>query len=184
MKQWIQSYLSWLKSSKLGRIAAVQKNNQIHYYNLQVYVFSLFTGTSIEQVKGMIPATMSNVDNQINGAGEQIIELKRATPIGYSLFNLKAISLIALFSENIGGPDLWNYQKNGSSIKNALLWLNQQYINQKKGRKANPKFENILPGHLRGLYNLARPRIQDLTLSDAGISSQSAAISDTYFLFN
>jgi hypothetical protein len=185
MRQWIKSYLYWLENSKLGKIASVQKNNQINYYNLQVCVFRLFTGTNVQEVRSMISnSTQDNIQHQINEKGEQTIELKRATPIGYSLFNLKAIALIALFSENIGGPDIWNYEQNGSGIKSALIWLDQQYVNQKNKKKTNPKFENILPGHLRGLYTLAQTRISNLPLSYKEIDNQSMGISSAYFVFN
>jgi len=185
MRIWFKNYLYWLETSKLGRIASVQKNNQINYYNLQVYVFKLFTGTNMQEVRSMISnSTLDNIKHQINEKGEQTIELKRATPIGYSLFNLKALSLIALFSENIGGPDLWNYEQNGSGIKSALIWLDKQYVNQKINKKTNPKFENILPGHLRGLYTLAQKRISNLSLSYKQINNQSVGISSAYFEFN
>lgn len=184
MRQWFKSYLSWLKSSRLGNIAAVQKNNQVNYYNLQVYVFSLFTGTDIKQVRSMITKTTANINTQISKDGEQLLELKRANPIGYSIFSLKGLVLIALFSENIDGPDLWNYEKDGSSIRSALMWLGQQYINQKNHKKASPKFENILPSHLLGLYTVAQSRTRNLSLSNVGIANKSSGLRDTYFRFN
>lgn len=181
---WFKDYLSWLETSKLGKVASIQKNNQGNYYDLQVYVISLFVGRDINQVKEMIAKnTTEKICSQINERGEQYLELKRATPIGYSFFNLKALFLIALLSENINGMDLWNYSCNGSSLKSALQWIDQQYDNQLKNRKANTKFETIRPGHLRNFYSVALPRMNGLGLSGEKIAHEISGVSNTYFLF-
>jgi hypothetical protein len=185
MVNWFKQYLQWLQDSKLGRIASVQKNNQVNYYNAQVAVLKLFTGSDVGAVKKEVyDKAIKSIQIQIDADGKQPLELKRATPMGYSFYNLKGISLLALLSDNLKGQDIWNYSYNGSSLKAALEWLNKIYKGQgATNTKANPKYETIRAGHLWDLYVRAIPRIKNLNVDEEVINRKNNNLLATYFMF-
>ncbi|WP_147273674.1 alginate lyase family protein [Pedobacter chinensis] len=181
---WFKQYLQWLQQSKPGKIASIQKNNQVNYYNTQVAVFKLFTGRDPETVKKEVyDKAIKSVQIQIDSEGKQPLELKRATPIGYSVYNLKGIMLLASLSDNIKGKDIWNYSYNGSSLKSALQWLNKTYKDQgSKNIRVNANYETITSTTLWDLYMRAIPRIKGLQVDNTVLNRKNDNLLATYFM--
>lgn len=181
---WFKEYLLWLQQSKLGKTASVQKNNIVNYYNLQVEVFKLFTGSNVEGVKQEIyDKVVSSIRMQIDSEGRQPSELKRAAPIGYSIYSLKGIMLLALLSDNINGKDVWNYSYNGSSLKSALQSLDKIYKDQSSGNRTTQTYrEKLTPNSLWDMYVRAIPRIKSLQVDSQVIKRSNDNLLATYFM--
>jgi len=183
---WFKEYLQWLQQSKLGKTASIQKNNIVNYYNVQVEVLKLFTGTNLETVKKEVyDKAVKSIQNQIDSEGKQAAELKRAAPIGYSIYNLKGIILLAQLSDNIGGKDVWNYNYNGSSLKSAFQSLDNIYKNQatRKGMVGGKvKTETIGSSSLWDMYVRATPRIRGLQVDDQVTKKNNDNLLATYFM--
>jgi len=184
IKGWFKDYLQWLQESKLGRIAAVQKNNHVNYYNVQVEVFRLFTGADLETVKkDVYNKAIKSIQIQIDSEGKQPLELKRATPMGYSSYNLKGIILLAILSDNLNGGDVWNYNYNGSSLKNALQWLDKVHQDQVSGNiKVSPKYETLTSSNLWDMYIRAVPKISGLQVDKTVLNRNDDNLLAFYFL--
>lgn len=128
---WYKDYLEWLETSDLAKIAANQQNNIGNFYDLQLYTYNLFTGSSRKDVVNLISSrTGRKICYQINEIGEQPEELRRANPISYSLLNLRTLMQIGLLSKNIGAIDFWEYNCKASSLSNAFKWIQNIVLSQ------------------------------------------------------
>ena len=131
MQKWFADYLSWLRTSDLGKADAAANNNHAVYYDLQVADFALFTGQTnlAREVLGNVGT--KRIQTQIEPDGSMPLELARTKSLSYSLFNLDAFFRLARLGE-IVDVDLWNYRTtDGRSVRAALDWMTPYTIGQK-----------------------------------------------------
>eukprot|EP00438_Fugacium_kawagutii_P014441 Skav225781 [mRNA] locus=scaffold1577:229769:230947:+ [translate_table: standard] len=120
--QWFDSFLEWLRSSKLGREEDGTKNNHATQYDVQLASYALFVDKPeiARQVLQRVPKR--RIDSQIRPDGSQPQELSRENSWDYSCYNLKHFVRLARLAQHVD-VDLWAYDKEGRSIKQAIAYL-------------------------------------------------------------
>jgi hypothetical protein len=122
-KHWFAQYLTWLTTSAHGKDEMNAKNNHGTCWVMQAACFAKFTGNkeimefcSNRYKEVLLPSQMAE-----NGSFP--LELKRTKPLGYSIFDLDAMSTICQVlstKEN----NLWEYHTpDGRSIKKGIEFL-------------------------------------------------------------
>ena len=123
-KVWLEKYFDWLLNSKNGRDESNSKNNHGTWYDVQAVELSLVLGKNDVAKKIAETAKTKRIGLQIEPDGKQPLELERTAALGYSLFNLEALSTLATLSQHVG-VDLWHCQlKDGKfAMATALDFL-------------------------------------------------------------
>ena len=122
MNKWLNDYLTWLTTSKLGLAGAKQVNNHGSWYRFQVASLAWYLGKG-ELLTQTINSVKNNFSEQLTLEGSQLHELARTRGFFYSCFNLKALTLIANIAEKVN-LSLWQYQTTeGHSLKVAVDYL-------------------------------------------------------------
>jgi len=130
LKDWFSVYVKWLLESEFGLIEKAAKNNHGTWYSAQIAVYSLYTG-NMENVRDMIEFAKRQIDEQISTDGSLPNELHRDWAFSYSVFGLRAFTVLALCA-NHTGEDLWNYKtEDGRSLQTAYTFL-VPYLLEKK----------------------------------------------------
>ncbi len=123
LQKWFAGYLSWLRTSNLGKSEAKASNNHSVYYDLQLADFALFTGeTNLARV---VLAAVGNkrMQTQIEPDGSMPLELVRTKSLSYCLFNLNAFFMLARLGERVD-VDLYSYHTaDGRNLRKALDWM-------------------------------------------------------------
>ena len=123
-KAWLEKYLDWLLNSKNGREESNSKNNHGTWYDVQTMELALVLGKTELAKQIAETAKTKRIGLQIEPDGKQPLELERTAALGYSHFNLDALTTLATLSEHVG-VDLWRCQlSNGKfAIATALDYL-------------------------------------------------------------
>jgi hypothetical protein len=123
LRRWFVEYLTWLRTSDLGKQEDAAPNNHGMLYDVQTVVFALYTGQNdlareiVENVK------VRRIATQIEPDGSQPYELRRTQSWSYTLLNLTGMFHLARLSEHVE-VDLWNYKSDdGRGIRQVLDWV-------------------------------------------------------------
>lgn len=123
LQQWFADYLTWLRTSDLGKREAAAPNNHGTLYDVQTTVFALFLGQTDLARTILEDAKTRRIATQIEPDGAQPRELRRTKSWSYTLLNLTGMVHLAQLGELVG-VDLWNYRTpDGRSIRAALDWV-------------------------------------------------------------
>ncbi|MBU2871110.1 alginate lyase family protein [Colwellia sp. E2M01] len=143
MNSWLNDYLAWLTTSKLGKTGATQKNNHGSWYRFQIAALSWYLGDKALFEKTIV-ATINSFSEQFNEQGAQEHELQRTRAFFYSCFNLQALALVANLAEK-GDTPIWRYQ----SPKGHSLTLAVEYLMPvTRGEKWQHASKNLDPSQL------------------------------------
>ena len=131
VKEWMNSYLKWLQTNRLGITEGNTKNNHSTHYDRISLTIMLFTD-NVDDARNYIKTrTMPRLQEQIKPDGSQPQEMRRSKSWNYTNMNMLGFYYIALMSEKVG-VDLWNYQKNGNVyLKNMVDWF-LPYLSKEK----------------------------------------------------
>lgn len=141
--KWMESYLDWLTTSKLGKQEAKADNNHATWYNVQVAGIARFLGKD-DLVKSTLNKTKKLVDSQIKGDGSQPKELARPRSFHYSYFNLQPMVMLAKLGTD-ANIDLWNYKNSkGGSIAKAVAYMAPYADPDKKWPHKNTDRESMI----------------------------------------
>jgi len=164
MISWCESYLKWLRTSKLGQQEGKATNNHGTWYDAQVVSLALYVGQK-ELARGILEAAEHRrIDAQIEPDGSQPRELARTKSFGYSLYNLCALFTLASLGDRVG-VDLWNYRsRDGRSIRAALDAVVPYADPQKKWPHKELHFERsaLLPVLQQAAAVYGEPRYRDM----------------------
>ncbi len=120
LRQWFRDYLTWMETSKPGRLEKVTRNNHAMYYDVQTAAFALYLGDEAHARAILENSARRKVDRQVRADGSQPEELRRTKSFDYSVYNLQAMFALAVMGKRLG-VDLWGYQgPEGQGIPKAL----------------------------------------------------------------
>lgn len=130
LKRWFSDYVHWLRTSKFGIQEKKAQNNHGTWYSAQIAVYSLYTG-QIEHVREMVEFGKQQIQEQIAPDGSLPHEVKRDWAFSYSVYGLRAFTVLAICGDHIG-EDLWSYKtSDGRSLQSAYLFMAPYLSGQK-----------------------------------------------------
>ena len=113
MEEWFSKYLDWLLTSDSGKAEGNRMNNHGTYYNVQVGWIALYLNKT-DFTKRHLESMMQDISSapfedvpkliavRINPDGSQPFELKRATSLHYSIYNLIGLFRLAQLGDMVG----------------------------------------------------------------------------------
>ncbi|SEW31810.1 alginate lyase family protein [Chitinophaga arvensicola] len=123
IQQWYRSFLSWMRTSPIGKDEADEKNNHGTWYDVQAVAIALFTQQPDLARQMLKEQTQERIRSQFAADGSQPLELARTLSWNYSYFNLEAFFELAMMAEKVQ-VDLWHYESTDKrSIRQAFAWM-------------------------------------------------------------
>jgi hypothetical protein len=167
MHAWFAAYFDWLTTSANGRAESAQKNNHGSWYDVQTEAIALYLG-KIQFARELAEtAKTRRIALQIQSDGQQPLEQARTKSFGYCVFNLDALTRLAVLSRNVD-VNLWSYTApNGGSIRVALDYLLPYATGQKKWTGEN--IVGMEPDSLSGALLAAAIPYRDKSFESAAI---------------
>ncbi len=121
--EWVEKYLTWLRTSAKGQTEAAAKNNHGTIYDLQVVHLALVAGHRELARRVVREARTKRIAHQIRPDGSQPLEEARAESLRYPQYHLRALCRLAICAEHMG-IDLWHYRiREGAGIRKAIDYL-------------------------------------------------------------
>jgi hypothetical protein len=105
LKRWFQNYHRWLTTSANGKAASKLRNNQGTWYWVQAAAAAWQAGDVVNAKRATLTGVRL-ITTQVRQDGAQVLELERTRPLGYSLFNLRGMLVLAAFGARLGVPEL------------------------------------------------------------------------------
>lgn len=131
LKQWFSDYVHWLRTSKFGIKEKKARNNHGTWYSAQIAAYSLYTGET-EYVREMVEFGKQQIQEQIAPDGSLPHEMKRDWAFSYSVYGMRAFTVLAACGDRIG-ENLWMYKTpDGRSLEAAYLFLAPYLSGQQK----------------------------------------------------
>ncbi|TXF90243.1 sulfatase-like hydrolase/transferase [Neolewinella aurantiaca] len=151
MHTWLNDFVGWLQTSKLGVEEGTRPNNHATWYDVQVVCLLRYLGREEEAREVLKSGKSRLIDVQIEADGSQPHELARTKSISYSTMNLRGMTRLAWHGRHLG-VDLWNYQNPaGGSIRAAYDYLKPYAFD---GKKWEYQQLGDKEHHLKSLRNL------------------------------
>lgn len=123
MTAWLTAYDRWLTTSKNGADEAAAANNHGSWYDVQAADLALVLGRPDDAKKILAAVPAKRIARQIEPDGREPLELARTKSLGYSLFNLEALTLLARLGAQVG-LDMWAFSTpDGRNVRGALHYL-------------------------------------------------------------
>jgi hypothetical protein len=130
MQAWVSAYLDWLLTSRFGKKEAEAPNNHGTWYDAQVLACALFVQDR-RAVELVAQSLKGRIATQFTPEGSQPEEMKRTRALQYCMMNLHAFFENASMLSN-AGIDLWQFEVEGKSLRNAAGWLASYALGHKK----------------------------------------------------
>lgn len=123
IQEWHRKFLSWMRTSPIGKDEADEANNHGTWYDVQAIGIALFTEQPAIAKEIITTQTKKRIQSQLKEDGSQPHELARTLSWNYSSMNLEGFFELAFLAENVQ-IDLWNYTTpDNKSIKKAFTWM-------------------------------------------------------------
>jgi hypothetical protein len=135
LRGWFRQFVQWMRQSKRGRDEAAAKNNHGVWYDVQLVTYLRFIGDDATARKVIEEAKTQRIASQIQPDGSMPLELARTNSLGYTVFNLAAMTQLADLGVPLG-VDLWNFKTpDGRGIRAAIDYVLPYVLGQKKWEK-------------------------------------------------
>lgn len=129
---WFRDFVKWMRESKNGRAEAAAKNNHGVWYDVQLVTYLRFIGDDAEARQIVEKAKTRRIAAQIQPDGRMPLELGRTNSLGYTVFNIQAMTQLADLGVPLG-VDLWNFKTDdGRGIRAAIDYVLPYVIGEKK----------------------------------------------------
>ncbi|MDF9828359.1 hypothetical protein M2447_002477 [Ereboglobus sp. PH5-10] len=152
MRAWLESYHTWLTTSKIGLAEAAAANNHGTWYAVQAAHLELALGKTAAARRRVEKQLPHYIATQIEPDGRQPHELARTNSLHYSIFNLEPLFELAQLGERAGYTGGWAHTtKDGRSLRAALAYV-APYLDP---AKPWPK-KDITPGKTARILPLLR----------------------------
>lgn len=121
--EWMNRYLDWLLTNRLGKEADALPQDHANWYNYQVVGLMIFLGRIDEAKAKVEDAKTSRIAAQIIPDGRRPKEIGRTKSMHYSTMNLWALANLTYMGRKLG-IDLWDFQtEDGRSLPQAHRFL-------------------------------------------------------------
>lgn len=127
VRTWFSDFLNWMETSPLGKKGFSLKNNIATSFHLQRMVYNTFIGRTQVALNIYTNEVNSLFEKQIGLDGEQLLELKRSDPSGYSKANLGYLDESLVFVENLKGANEGNVGQHKEKIKKAQNYIDNRF---------------------------------------------------------
>ncbi|MEM7315567.1 MAG: alginate lyase family protein [Planctomycetota bacterium] len=97
LREWFSRFLDWLMTSPLAKEERGKENNHGSWFAAQASRIALFVDRQDIAREIATEVLDRRIDSQIDSEGKQAEELARTQPLHYSLFNLAALTVVAIF---------------------------------------------------------------------------------------
>lgn len=124
MKNWHQEFLSWLLTSKAGKIEGARVNNQGSLYDLLILNISSFLGEVNPSKEPYYQKLLERLHTQINEEGMLPLELVRTKTKSYTTMGLKMLLESAYLLQSYG----YSFTEN-EEFKRAYDYVLPHYLN-------------------------------------------------------
>jgi hypothetical protein len=119
MDAWLTEYAHWLATSKEAASERKAENNHGSWFACHEGSLLVYLGKT-EEAKAICEGAKARMAKQIEPDGSQPLELARADGWGYSVFNVTALSELAMLADRLD-VDLWHYASpEGRSLRKAI----------------------------------------------------------------
>jgi hypothetical protein len=123
MHTWLTQFLSWMRTSSLGKQETAATNNHGSWKDLQDSAIALYVGQTSLATSIARGAETKRIATQIKSNGSQPLELARTRPWHYSNFNATALCRLAETGRH-AGVNLWSFTASkGGSLAKAVDFL-------------------------------------------------------------
>ncbi|MGB6220312.1 alginate lyase family protein [Haloferula sp.] len=138
---WMNRYLDWLVTNRLGKEADKLPQNHANWYNFQVVGLMIYLGRLDEARAKVEDAKTSRIAAQIKPNGQQPGETGRTKSMHYSCMNLWALANLTYMGRGLD-VDLWEFRtKDGRSLPQAYHFLEPFALGEKEW-----PYKQITPG--------------------------------------
>lgn len=129
---WFADFVKWMRESQRGRDEAAAKNNHGVWYDVQLVTYLRFIGDDTTARQVVQEAKTRRIASQIEPDGRMPLELGRTNSLGYTVFNLSALTQLADLGTPLG-VDLWNYKTDdGRGIRRAIDYTLPYLLGEKQ----------------------------------------------------
>jgi hypothetical protein len=123
MQSWDTQFLTWLRTSSNGASEAAQTNNHGSFLDQQEAALALATGQPDLARSIVTAAEFTRLDVQLAADGTEPLEITRTRSWHYTVFNLQALTRLAMIGRHVG-VDLWHYTTpSGGGILKSVDYL-------------------------------------------------------------
>lgn len=130
VREWFSEYLLWMRASTPGQAEEDAKNNHGTCWTVQVAAFGHYIGNENAMLLSRERFRNHLLPVQMAPDGSFPLELKRARPYNYSLFNLDMLAMVCVLASGIGNApngatnNLWQFAlADGSTYKKAVDFM-------------------------------------------------------------
>ncbi|MFU8860416.1 MAG: alginate lyase family protein [Cyclonatronaceae bacterium] len=133
LQLWFSDLLDWMLTHDHGREEAAARNNHGTWYDAQVVSYAVFTGRA-ELAEGILREIVPRrIRSQVARSGRMPREMRRASGLAYSVYNLQAFSILVQYGR-LFGLDLTEYRKwLSSGLPGAVAWLDREFERRPEG---------------------------------------------------
>ena len=123
VRKWFSDYLAWITTSKKGLDEQKNGNNHSSWWAAQAASYAILLGDRTTQDMVWRLYREELIPKQMLADGSFPREEARTKSLGYSAFNLDALSVVCRLAEK-QGVDLWKFRaKNGASMQAGVAYL-------------------------------------------------------------